>query len=274
MQDRYIHVGNIKARYWDAPGGGTPVVLLHGIGASVEVWNTTFPALGAHRRVLAVDLPGFGRSNKPEASYTLSYLADFVHCFLDVMGVERATILGHSLGGGTALRFALDFPTRLERLVLIAPAALGRGGSPVLRLMSLPGVGELLSRPSRAGTERFLKLAVNDPRAVTDEIIDTAFQLARLPGAQQAFLRTLRAQANVLGQRKTVFGPILAGLSQVTAPTRVLWGQQDRIIPVAHAEAARAISGACVEVWDGCGHLPMIERPEQFNRLLLEFVGA
>lgn len=274
MEDRYIQVGNIKARYWDTPGAGTPVVLLHGIGASVEVWNTTFPALGAHRRVLAVDLPGFGRSDKPEVSFTLEYLADFVRDFLDVLEVERATIVGHSLGGGLALRFALNFPARLERLMLIAPAALGRGGSPVLKLMSLPGVGELLSRPSRSGTERFLKLASNDPRAVTDEIIDVTFQLAQLPGAQRAFLRTLRAQANILGQRETVFGPILTGLSRVAAPTLVLWGQQDRIIPAAHAEVARAIAGARIEIWEECGHLPMIERSEQFNRLLLEYVGV
>lgn len=274
MEDRYIQVGNIKARYWDTQGSGTPVVLLHGLGASVEVWSATFPALDGHRRVLAVDLPGFGRSDKPEASYTLSYMADFVRGFLDVMAVERATLVGHSLGGGVALRLALDIPARLERLVLIAPAALGRGGSPVLRLMFLPGVGELLSRPSRAGTERFFKLATHDPRVVTDAIIDVAFQLAQLPGARQAFLRTLRAQANGLGQRNSVFGPILAGLGRVAAPTLVLWGRQDRIIPVAHAKVARAIAGARVEVWDGCGHLPMIECSEQFNRLLLEYVSV
>lgn len=273
MDDRYLQVGKVRARYWAAGERGATVVLLHGIGASVELWQCTLPALGERYRVLAVDLPGFGRSDKPEASYTLAYLAAFVRDFLDVLGVSRATLVGHSLGGGVALRFALDFPARLERLVLAAPAALGRGGSPVLRLMSLPGVGEFLGRPSREGTARLFKLATLDPDAVTDARIDAAYQLARLPGTQRGFLGALRALANFFGQRREIFGPIVAGLKRIAAPTLVLWGRQDRVVPAAHAEVARAIPGARIEVWNRCGHLPMIERPEQFNSLLLDFLA-
>ncbi|MFY9315002.1 MAG: alpha/beta fold hydrolase [Burkholderiales bacterium] len=271
--DRYIQVGTIKARYWAAGEGGAPIVLLHGFGASVELWRFTLPALAKHHRVLAVDLPGFGRSDKPEAPYTLSYLAAFVRDFLDAMGMPRATLVGNSLGGGVALRFALDFPARLERLGLVAPAALGRGGSPLLRLMSLPGVGELLSRPSRAGTARLFRLATHNPAVVTDTIVDEAYQLARLPGTQRGFLGALRALVNPLGQRREIFGPILDGLPLIAAPTLVLWGRQDRFVPVAHAGAARAISGVRVEVWDPCGHLPMIERPGKFSALLLDFLS-
>jgi len=274
MEDRYVDVGGIRARYWAAGEGGEPVLLLHGIGASVEVWRATFPPLARTRRTLAVDMVGFGRSDKPRAAYSFSYLAAFVRDFLDAMKIERVTLVAHSLGGGTALRFALDFPGRLQRLVLVAPASLGRGASSALKVMTLPWVGERLSRPSRAGTARFLRLAFTDPRAVDDALVDEVYELARLPGAQEAFLASLRAAGTVMGQRQELVGAVRQGLRQISVPTLVVWGRKDRILPVAHAEVARAIPRAQVEIWDDAGHMLMAERAEKFNELLLGFLGA
>lgn len=271
--DRYVQIGDIKLRYVEAGKNGPPLVLLHGLGASVEIWQSTLVALSRDHRVLALDLPGFGRSGKPAAPHTPTYFAVIVRDFVDAMGLARTTLVGHSLGGAVALRFALDFPVRLERLGLVASAALGRGGSLLLRLMSLPGVGELLSRPSRAGTALLFKLATHNPGAVSDAVVDVAYHFARFPGAQRSFLATLRALANFLGQRHKNFRPILDGLRQISVPTLVLWGRQDRILPVAHATSTRAIPGALIDVWDQCGHLPMLEYPDRFNTLLRNFLS-
>ena len=273
-QDQYVQVGSVKARYWAAGTSGPQVLLLHGIGASVEIWRGTLKALGARHRVLALDMPGFGRSDKPAASYSLAYLAAFVRDFVDAMGIERTSLVGHSLGGGVALRFALDFPERLERLGLVAPAGLGRGGSPLLRMMSLPVMGELLARPSRAGTAMLFETATFSKGAVDDASIEEAYQLSRLPGAKRAFLATLRALANVFGQRSTVVGPIVDGLRSINAPTLVLWGREDKILPSSQAAQARLITGARVEIWDSCGHLPMLEYSVAFNASLAEFLAA
>lgn len=270
--DRYVQVGAITARYWAAGTGGTPVLLIHGFGASVQIWRPVLAALGQRHRVLAVDLPGFGRSGRPAASPTLGFMARFVREFLDAIGVARVALVGHSFGGGVALRFALDFPERLERLGLVGPAALGRRAHPLLLLMTLPGVGELLSLPSRAGTAMLFRLAMHNRDALGNAVIDEGYQLARLPGAQRSFLRTLRAAGHLLGQRRAFYRPILARLPEISAPTLVLWGRQDRIVPDA-STAANAIPGARIEVWEECGHLPWIEHTHRFNALLLDFLA-
>lgn len=268
--DHYVQVGTVKARYWAVGSNGTPVLFLHGFGASVQIWRSALETLAQRHRVLAVDLPGFGRSDKPNAPYTLEYMAAFVRDFLDAIAVPRVTLVGHSFGGAVALRFALDFPKRLEKLGLMEPAALARRASPLLLLMTLPGVGELLSLPSRAGTAMLFRLATHNRGAVSDAVVDEAYQLARLPGAQRCFLRTLRVAGHLFGQRREFFGPILARLSEITVPTLVLWGRQDRIVPDA-SMTTRAIPDVHIEVWDGCGHLPWIEHTQRFNALLLDF---
>jgi 4,5:9,10-diseco-3-hydroxy-5,9,17-trioxoandrosta-1(10),2-diene-4-oate hydrolase len=273
MDDRYLQAGAVRVRYWAAGDQGAPLVLLHGLGASVECWQENLAELGERYRVFAVDAPGFGRSDKPDRPLTIDYLAAFVRDFLDALALPRATLIGHSLGGAVALRFALDSPGRIDRLVLVAPAALGRRGSLALRLMTLPGVGELFSRPSRAGTARFIRMASSDPSVVTDELVDRAYELARLPGAQASLLSALRAAVTLGGQRRECFGPIVDGLRQIAAPTLVLWGTKDRILPVAQAEVTRAIADVRVERWTGCGHLPMMERPAEFNTLVLDFLA-
>ncbi len=270
--DHYVQAGTVKARYWAAGAHGTPILFIHGLGASVQIWRPALEVIGRKHRVLAVDLPGFGRSDKPDAPYTLEYMANFIRDFLDMIGVPRVTLVAHSFGGAVALRFALDFPERLERLVLVAPAALSHRASPLLLLMTLPGVGELLSFPNRAGTAMLFRHATYKRHSVSDAIIDESYELAKLPGAQRCFLIILRATGHLLGQRQGFLGPILSRLSEIAAPTLVLWGRQDRIVPEA-SMAAASIPGAHIEVWDECGHIPWIEHTDRFNIMLLNFLS-
>lgn len=275
LQDYYVKVRQINTRFWSLGEGGTTVVLIHGLGGSAENWMHNIAALAEHHRVYAPDLVGFGRSDKPRASYSLSYLARFVNDFMVTQSIERASLVGLSLGGGVALQFALQFPSKLEKLVLASSAGLGRELTIILRLPTLPLVGEILTRPSRKGVAQFLRACAYDPGMVTDELVEMSYQITSLPGGQRTYLATLRALANIRGERPAVFLPIVNSLSAITAPTLIVWGQQDSILPVAHARIAeRGLPNARLHILDPCGHLPPLERPAKFNALVLKFLAG
>ena len=275
-QDRTIQIGKIKARYWAGGSQGSQVMLIHGLGGYVENWLPSFDALAAQHRVVAVDLPGHGRTDKPtDASYGVENLAVFVKDFMAALKIECAHVVGHSVGGAVATRLALMHPATVDRLVLVAPAGLGKEFHPMVRLSSAPILGELLTRPSRSGSADFAKTAVHDPAVITDELIELDYQMALQPGAQAASLRTLRGLCTPFGQKKSVYGAHVSRLASITNPVLVIWGRQDRVIPAAHADvAAKGLPNVRVQLFDNCGHLPMLEHPDAFNALLLDFLGS
>jgi len=162
----------------------------------------------------------------------------------------------------------------VEKLVLVSSGGLGRELNLLLRLATLPVIGELLTRPSRKRTAQFLKECIHDPALVTDDLVELFYQMAVLPGAQKSFLATLRADVNLRGLRADAMRSIQHDLATITAPTLIVWGQQDRIVPVAHAHAAeRRIPNAELRILDPCGHMPQFERAEEFNALVLGFLA-
>ena len=271
--DKHIHVGSVRARYWES-GAVTPVLLIHGLGASAETWQDTLPVLAEAHHVYAVDLVGFGYSDKPAAEYTVDYLVDFIRGFMDVVGIEEAALIGHSLGGALVLRFAILHPDRASKLVLVDSAGLSRKVGLGLRLVALPLVGELLLRPSPEKTRQALKPFFHDPILLTDAFVDLNFDLITQPGAQAAYLSTVRSLASVFGARRHIGDDIIARLEEIHIPTLVLWGAQDAIVPVAHADIARdLIANALIHILPECGHMPMMEKPEEFNRLVGRFLA-
>jgi 4,5:9,10-diseco-3-hydroxy-5,9,17-trioxoandrosta-1(10),2-diene-4-oate hydrolase len=273
-QVQYTKVGQINTRFWALGDEGSTVLLIHGIGGSLEDWMLNANALARNNCVFAVDLVGSGHSDKPSVSYTFSYLAQFVNDFMEAENIDRACLIGHSLGGGVSLQFTIQFPDKVDKLVLVNSAGLGKEGSILFRLPTLPILGELLTRPSRKGTANLLKACVHDPAVVTDELIELAYSLAVLPGAQNAFLSTVRSLGNFRGIRKDVLRSIVDNLGTITAPTLIFWGQQDRILPVAHAHVAEnKIPDTQLHIFDPCGHCPQLERPEEFNSIVLKFLA-
>jgi 4,5:9,10-diseco-3-hydroxy-5,9,17-trioxoandrosta-1(10),2-diene-4-oate hydrolase len=270
-----VDVGTVRTRYWTLGDEGPPLVLIHGIGASVESWAETIHALAETHRVYALDLVGFGHSDKPSAPYTLSFLAQFVADFMESQDIRRASVIGHSLGGGVALKLALEHAEKVDKLVLVSSAGLGREGHVFFKLGSLPLVGEVLTRPSRERTAQFLEEMFYDPEMVTDELVDLNYDLMCRPGAQKAYLAALRSIATVFGARKTVIRSIVDNLDEVTAPTLVVWGEQDAMLPVSHAHvAAEAIPDARLHVFQGCGHCAPMEKAEAFNALVSDFLNG
>ena len=274
-QDQYIKVGKINTRFWALGDQGTTVVLVHGIGASVEDWIFNINALAEHHRVYAIDLVGFGHSDKPSASYTASYQAQFVKDFMEAQDIDHANLIGHSMGGSIALQFVIHFPHIVQKLVLVDSAGLGKELYLPFRLCTLPLLGEWLTRPSRKGTAQLLNDAVYDPALVTDDWVELGYQLAALPGAGGPILSALRSGCNLRGMRDDVVRDIVDNLANITAPTLIIWGQQDALIPVAYAQVAeQGIPNSRLHVFDRCGHIPQREHPDEFNALVLDFLAG
>ena len=274
-QDRFIQVGSIRPRYWETGAGGRVVLLLHGIGCSVLEWQHNVDALASDRRVLAVDLMGFGASDKPaHERYDIPRLARFALDFLSALGVERAHLAGNSLGGRLALECAITAPDRVASLLLVDPA--GVDGPDTLlefRLATVPVLGELLTRPNPIGTRMLWNKAFADPAPfVTDDLVRTKVALARQPGAQRAFLQTLRSFVGLRGFRMDAVAALHAALPRIPTPTCVVWGRDDRFVPVAHAEALRRLlPNVEVDLFERCGHAPQIEQAQRFNATALAF---
>ena len=272
-QDKYVKVGNINTRYWQAGDKGSAVVLVHGLGGFIENWERNIDELARRHRVYVVDLPGFGRSDKPLVR-DLMVLVPFLAGFLDALGIKKATLVGNSLGGGLVLYFALEHPDRVEKLVLVDNAGMGRDVIADFKLCSLPFIGELLIRPSVKSTAALWRKIVYDPSSLKPETLELSYRLASGPGAKKALLSTLRAGINLFGQKDELTRQLLSRFKDLKSPVLVVWGNDDRIIPVAHARIAlENIPGARLELFDNCGHMPMFECPDKFNRLVLDFLA-
>lgn len=274
-KDHYIKIGDINTRYWAAGDTGPNVLLIHGVGRFVEEWLPSFGTLAVHHRVYALDLPGHGRTDKPlSVSYRLVDLAQFVNDFMGALDINQAHIVGHSLGGGISLQYALQFPDAVDRLVLVCAAGLGKEATLVLRIATVPLLGELLTRPSLNGTKRLLKEFVKDQALLTDDFVEFNYRMAARPGAQQAVLKTLRSAGSLFGQSDDTYRPILDNLDSINQPVLIIWGRQDRVLPVAHGQAAASgFPNARLKIIEDCGHLPMLEHSQLFNDTILDFLS-
>ena len=273
FEDRYTKVGKVNSRYWSAGEKGSTIILLHGVGCHVEFWERNIAALAREHRVFAVDIVGFGRTDKPEVVYTFQLMADFVLDFMKTMGIDKASLVGNSMGGGISMTVATQAPERVEKIVLVDPVGLGRGVSPVMRLMTIPMIGEVLTKPGRQGVVRQMQLCLYDPSQASDDFIDRAAAIGTIPGNQRSFLSLLRETANIIGVKKGIVADFSARIKRIKSPILVIWGRQDRILPIADGEAAvQKMANGRLHVMDRAGHLPQIDKPEEFNATVLDFL--
>jgi pimeloyl-ACP methyl ester carboxylesterase len=257
-------------------GEGPAIVLVHGLSGSSTTWREAMPALARNHTVIAPDLLGHGESAKPRGDYSLGAHASGVRDLLVALGIERATFVGHSLGGGVAMQLAYQYPQRCERLVLVASGGLGKEVSLLLRAVSLPGsevvmpvllsgqlhralgaVGGLMARlgMTLSGTQK--------------EIWRSYSGLSEVRG-RMAFIHTVRSVIDPLGQRVSAHDRLyLAG----EVPTLIIWGTADRIIPVEHAYAAHELMpGSRLVVVEGAGHFLPFEHAAAFLDALVPFL--
>jgi pimeloyl-ACP methyl ester carboxylesterase len=271
LEDRYVKVGQVNTRYWQVGNSGNSVILLHGGGGYIEVWKHNILELAKHHRVYAFDMVGAGRTDTVDADYTFDFMAQFTRDFMKALNIAKASFIGTSAGGGVALTLTLNFPELVDRLILVGSVGLGKEISFLLRVTTVPGLGKLFSSPSKSGLAMLCKQAVYDSNLVTDEVVEEFYQMATLPGAAATTLNVGRSNLNIWGQ---FHQPITERLTAITAPTLIIWGRQDSMVPVTHAQnAAKMIPNAQLAIIEECGHWSPIEHPQKFNHLVSEFLS-
>jgi pimeloyl-ACP methyl ester carboxylesterase len=262
-----------RVRY-RAQGRGPAVVLVHGLGSSLEVWNWTVPALRDRYTVITFDFPGFGFSEPRPSAFTPEGAGRTVLALMDALGVRRAALIGSSLGGGIATIAAGLAPERCAALVLTAPGGFDRGLSVWMRLLSVPGIGEALMAGLRLKPNHAVLGSFQNPDRIPSEMFEIARRDLARPTYGPTVLRGLRAVASFRGVDPEVVVAVRDAAARITAPTLVVWGTADRVIPPAQADAAgRIIRHARVHRFAGLGHAPYIEAAEAFNTLMLGFLA-
>jgi pimeloyl-ACP methyl ester carboxylesterase len=267
-----------RVSYRTAGDGGPVVLLIHGIVGCAKQWDQVVPLLAERYTVVAPDLLGHGQSAKPRGDYSLGAYAASVRDLLVALGHRRATVVGHSLGGGVAMQFAYEYPPFAERLVLVSSGGLGREVHPMLRAATLPGsevVLPLIAHQRLHGVAGALAgwLGRVGLHAGTD-LAEMARGYASLAdaGARQAFIHTLRAVLDIGGQRVSATDRLyLASL----LPSLIIWGGQDPLIPVEHATVAhRGLPGSRLEIFHDAGHFPQLHDPVRFALTLIDFIES
>jgi pimeloyl-ACP methyl ester carboxylesterase len=274
---RHLTINGQQVGYRMA-GQGPAVVLIHGLASSSASWRLVGPRLAADHTVLAVDLLGHGQSAKPRGDYSLGAHASGIRDLTVALGIEQATFVGHSFGGGIAMQLAYQFPERCQRLVLVASGGLGKEVTPLLRAVALPGAELVMpvvlsARIHRAllalgsGLRR-LGLRLDDPKS---DLWDSYTTLTS-PEGRLAFLTTVREVIDLAGQRVSATDKLYLAAA---IPTLIVWGDKDGIIPMSHGQAAhQAIPGSRLEILEGSGHFLPLQDPARLAAVVGDFIAS
>ncbi len=277
-EGKYVEVqSGLKLHYHEAGAEhAETVILLHGGGPGASAWSNfgrNLPVFAKNYRTLAVDQPGFGRSDKPtEHPQYFRHSADAVVGLMDALGIERAHFVGNSLGGGAAVRLALNHGKRAGRLVLMGPGGLSINVFAPDPTEGVKNLGRFAAKPSRERMEAFLRIMVHDQSLITDELIDDRFAAANTPESQAA----MRAMGMSFAQPSTYEeGLLWREAHRLRQRVLLIWGREDRVNPLDGALLAlKTIPRAQLHVFGGCGHWAQLEKFDEFNRLALDFLGS
>jgi len=253
--------------HYRAVGSGPAVVMIHGYGASMELWRPVQDALAAHHRVIAVDLKGFGWSSRPAGDYSPAAEAELVWHLLDQLGVDQVSIVGHSWGSSVSLAMVLAQPTRVRRIALYAAYVFDEQLPSFFRWAQVGGIGEVIfSLHYRANAEDRIGLAYHDPRFITQARVDRVLAELDRPGTTAAALAAARGQHfRAMSQR----------YRDIAQPTLLLWGDDDRVTPLRFGQRLASIMpNATLTVYPACGHIPMVEARTATTRDLLAFLDG
>jgi 4,5:9,10-diseco-3-hydroxy-5,9,17-trioxoandrosta-1(10),2-diene-4-oate hydrolase len=271
----YITVAGIRIRYF-VRGSGSPLLLIHGFGEFLETWALNVFPLSKRYKVYAIDLPGHGLSDKPKIPYTYAFASEFATKIMETLEIKRASLIGHSLGGAVSVSIAVNFPGKVDKLVLVDCAGLSPRLPLLYRLVSVPGLGDVLMKPV---TKNFVKHGVKqlfynyNPELLSEEVLDMVLTHSNQPGAKKAMISIIRSNVSLDGVRPNAL--LTDKLHLVKAPTLFIHGAQDRLFPVRQVRRAfRMVPNARVMVVDECGHCPHIEKATQFNESVMAFLEA
>jgi pimeloyl-ACP methyl ester carboxylesterase len=273
-QKTFVTRAGINVRYLEA-GEGPAVLLVHGLATSKVTWYCNIDALvSGGYRVLALDLPGHGDSDKPkDLKYEPAGAVELIRQFLVELELDRVSLVGNSAGGLLVGLFSLAYPQQVEKLVLVAPGGLGRHVTWLLRFLSVPMLGELFYQPRLQSPMNLARRIFFRPPAILAEVLPEMDRVRNLPGSRHAAIQSIRSSVNLLGQRRKSY--ILDRLRDLKPPLLTIWGEEDAILPVSQAAAVRrALPRSVTRVIPECGHWPHMEKAEQFNELLVQFLDG
>jgi 2-hydroxy-6-oxonona-2,4-dienedioate hydrolase len=257
--DNFVTVYGLKIHYVEA-GRGIPLILIHGLADDTTIWDPVIPHLAARFRVIALDQIGFGRSDKPLLNYRISTFVDFLDGFMSELKIERASLIGNSLGGWVAAAYALEHPERIERLVLCDAA----GYAELAKTMD-PRAMSALRLASREDIRYLGPLTFRDERFYRD--IDAMFKQRMTAGDNYTvgqFIESMVRGDDVLDNR----------VRKINRPTLVIWGRNDKLIPLSFGERFhQEIANSQLQIIDNCGHIPQLECPTEFSAAVLQFFG-
>ena len=269
-----LHIDGGRIRY-RVTGEGSPMLLLHGIGQSLEDWSEQHDRLSADHTLYSLDLPGFGYSDRLPGTASMARLAGVLPKFLDLVGVtEPLPVIGNSLGGAIAMTFAVAHPGRVSSLVLVDSAGFGTEVTMVLRLLAIKPVGVVLMRPSRKNSARSVDGIFYNKEFVTADRIDRNLALSHRPPHAVTVLDLANELGTFRGVREQWRAELLIKVRRLTIPMLIVWGDHDQVLPFTHFDAAaRALPAAQTYVFRAAGHMPQIEQAKEFATVVGDFLN-
>ena len=261
-QEKSVTVFGAKIRYLEAGDAAKPtVILLHGLGAQAESWQLTIPALAANYHVIAPDQVGFGKSDKPFLKYRVGTYTDFLDKFMAELKIEKASLVGNSMGGWVAGLMAVKYPNRVEKIVLADAAGI------LPENINTDAIYQL-NNSTRDEIRANLKLIFATPAFQNNEALVDQFMTQRVVTNDgytiNSLIESIKRKEDFLNDR----------LGEIKKPTLIIWGKQDGLLPVSDAEIfKKGIANSQLVIFDNCGHVPQFEKAVDFNKTVLEFLG-
>ena len=260
MDEKFINIDESKIRYLESGNSKKTLVLIHGLGASAERWNAVIPIFAEHFRVIVPDLIGFGYSDKPLADYTLDFFSNFLEKFFLASNIEKPIIVGSSLGGQISAEYTSAHPQNVEKLILTSPSGVMKQSTPALDAYIMAAL-----YPNEQNAQNAFQLMEGSGEEIDTKIINGFIERMKLPNAKLAFMST------ILGLKNAEM--ITKKLQSIMPPTMIIWGADDPVIPIQHAdEFVAAISDCRFFKMDNCGHTPYVQEPTIFASKVLDFV--
>ncbi len=259
VEEKFLQIDGHKIRYLESGNSKRTLVLLHGLGASAERWDPVLPLFADEFRVIVPDLIGFGYSDKPLVDYTPEFFSEFLKNFLDASKIKRPNIIGSSLGGQISAEFAVSHPQEIEKLILVSPSGIMKQSTPALDAYIMAAL-----YPNEQSAKNAFELMEGSGMQANPGIVTGFIERMRLPNAKLAFMSTL------LGIKNSEL--IASKLQTISTPTMIIWGSNDNVIPIHHADSfVSTIQDCRFFRMDGCGHTPYVQDPHTFASKSMEF---
>jgi 2-hydroxy-6-oxonona-2,4-dienedioate hydrolase len=256
----YLTIDNVLTRYLDKNQKGFPVVFIHGLGGSIESWTNNVEFLSNTFRIIALDLPGFGLSDKPKVSYTINFYVNFLEKFIKKLRISHFFLIGSSLGGHIAVEYTLRNRKKVDKLVLISPA-----GSLPKSFKGTPALKRFIKIvKAKSSNDIYRILSSIDHSIVDHSYANIVYKRLSLPGAKDAFISALKGSANAPRYNNK--------LEKIHTNMLLIWGKEDNMIPLKYVRPFMNHGNSRIIIIENCGHRPHVENPKLFNKMVSDFL--